>query len=70
MKIITLALTSFLFIGAYQAQVNNDKGNHSLPKDKIENDTIKNKEGGHYYFTVVKDIESLDVQSQGRTGTC
>ncbi|MCB0410175.1 MAG: aminopeptidase, partial [Flavobacteriales bacterium] len=35
-----------------------------------QNDTIKNKKDGHYYFTVVKDIEALDVQSQGRTGTC
>jgi bleomycin hydrolase len=70
MKLITLTLASFLFIGAYQAQVNKDKGSQTLPKDKIENDTLRNKEGGHYYFTVVKDIESLDVQSQGRTGTC
>lgn len=35
-----------------------------------QNDTIKNKKDGHYYFTLVKDIEALDVQSQGRTGTC
>tara|TARA_R110001592_G_scaffold219624_1_gene474100 strand:+ start:601 stop:1845 length:1245 start_codon:yes stop_codon:yes gene_type:complete len=70
MKLITLALSSFLFIGTFQAQVNKDKGNHTLPEDKIENDTIKNKKDGHYYFTVVKDIESLDVESQGRTGTC
>lgn len=70
MKLITLTLASFLFIGTYQAQVNKDKGNHNLPEDKIQNDTIKNKKDGHYYFTVVKDIESLDVQSQGRTGTC
>lgn len=33
-------------------------------------DTLKNKEDGKYYFTTVKDIEALDVQSQGRTGTC
>ena len=35
-----------------------------------QNDTLKNKKDGHYYFTVVKDLEALDVQSQGRTGTC
>lgn len=35
-----------------------------------QNDTIKNKDDGHYYFTPIKDLESLDVQSQGRTSTC
>ena len=70
MKLITLTLASFLLIGSYQAQDNKDKGNHTLPETEIQNDTIKNKKGGHYYFTVIKDIESLDVQSQGRTGTC
>ncbi|MCB9361592.1 MAG: aminopeptidase [Flavobacteriales bacterium] len=70
MKLITLSLACLLFIGSYQAQNNKDKGNHTLPEAKIQNDTIKNKKDGHYYFTVVKDIESLDVQSQGRTGTC
>lgn len=35
-----------------------------------QTDTLKNKKDGHYYFSLVKDIEALDVQSQGRTGTC
>jgi len=35
-----------------------------------QTDTLKNKKDGHYYFIKVKDIEALDVQSQGRTGTC
>ena len=35
-----------------------------------QTDTLKNKKDGHYIFTMVKDIEALDVQSQGRTGTC
>jgi len=35
-----------------------------------DQDTIRNKKDGKYYFEVVKDIEALDVQSQGRTGTC
>lgn len=33
-------------------------------------DVLHNKEGGEYNFTVVKDIEATEVQSQGRTGTC
>lgn len=33
-------------------------------------DTLKNKKDGHYYFTVVNDIEANDVQNQSRTGTC
>ncbi|HRN42168.1 MAG TPA: C1 family peptidase, partial [Vicingus sp.] len=35
-----------------------------------QTDTLRNKKDGKYHFTVVKDIEALDVQSQGRTGTC
>ncbi len=70
MKLITLTIASFLFLGAYQAQINKDKGNHNLPEDKIQTDTLRNKKDGNYYFSVVKDIEALDVQSQGRTGTC
>ncbi|MCB0381260.1 MAG: aminopeptidase [Flavobacteriales bacterium] len=35
-----------------------------------QTDTLKNKKDGHYFFSLVKDIEALDVQSQGRTGTC
>lgn len=33
-------------------------------------DTLRNKKDGNYLFTVVKDIESLEVQNQNRTGTC
>ncbi|MCB9262185.1 MAG: aminopeptidase [Flavobacteriales bacterium] len=33
-------------------------------------DTLKNKKDGHYYFTVVKDIEANEVQNQNRTATC
>lgn len=66
--ILTLAVTlSFI---ATNAQVKKDKGNYSIPEGNAKNDTLKNKEDGHYFFTVVKDIEALDVQSQGRTGTC
>lgn len=31
---------------------------------------LKNKKDSKYSFTIVKDIEATDVQSQGRTGTC
>jgi len=54
MKIVQLTLLFALTINLANAQ----------------NDTIKNKEDGHYYFTTIKDIEALGVQSQGRTGTC
>ena len=33
-------------------------------------DTLRNKEGGNYLFTVKKDIEANEVQNQNRTGTC
>ena len=33
-------------------------------------DTIRNKEGGEYFFKVVKDIEATDVKNQYRSGTC
>ena len=33
-------------------------------------DTITNKKGSEYEFTVLADIEATEVQSQGRTGTC
>ena len=33
-------------------------------------ETITNKEGSSYEFTVLTDIEATEVQSQGRTGTC
>ncbi|GAB4256375.1 MAG: C1 family peptidase [Vicingaceae bacterium] len=35
-----------------------------------QNDTIKNKEDGHYYFTIIKDLEATEVKNQNRTGTC
>lgn len=35
-----------------------------------QQDTIKNKEDGHYFFTIVKDLEATEVQNQNRTGTC
>lgn len=33
-------------------------------------DTLRNKEGGNYLFTVKKNIEANEVQNQNRTGTC
>lgn len=33
-------------------------------------DTLRNKKGGGYLFTVVKDIEATQVQNQSRSGTC
>ncbi|MCC7332274.1 MAG: aminopeptidase [Flavobacteriales bacterium] len=33
-------------------------------------DTLRNRKDGKYIFSVVKDLEALDVQSQGKTGTC
>src|SRR6056300_1056536 len=33
-------------------------------------DTLRNKKGGNYLFTVETDIEANDVQNQSRTGTC
>ena len=35
-----------------------------------ETQILHNKEGGGYDFTVVKEIDRLDVQNQNRTGTC
>lgn len=35
-----------------------------------QNDTIRNKKDGNYFFTIVKDIEATEVQNQQRTGTC
>ncbi len=69
MKKLSLTLFVLLSVGIYQAQ-NKDKAKISVPENKVVSDTIKNKEDGHYFFTLVKDIEALDVQSQGRTGTC
>ncbi|MFY0644917.1 MAG: aminopeptidase [Bacteroidia bacterium] len=33
-------------------------------------DTLRNKKGGNYLFTVEHDIEANEVQNQNRTGTC
>ncbi len=33
-------------------------------------DTLRNKKGGGYLFTVQSDIEANEVQNQSRTGTC
>ena len=33
-------------------------------------DTLRNKKGGGYVFTLKKDIEATAVQNQNRTGTC
>ena len=33
-------------------------------------ETLTNKEGSAYEFTVLTDIEATEVESQGRTGTC
>ncbi len=37
-----------------------------VAQDKFET----NKKGSEYKFTVLKDLEATEVQSQGRTGTC
>jgi len=68
-KITLLLLTTFFFV-ALNAQVKKDKGNYSIPNKGTQKDTLKNREDGHYFFTVIKDLEALDVQDQGRTGTC
>ena len=33
-------------------------------------DTLRNKEGGNYIFTVVNDLEATEVKNQYRSGTC
>lgn len=33
-------------------------------------DTIRNKKGGGYLFTIVKDEDTTSVKNQGRSGTC
>jgi bleomycin hydrolase len=54
-KLKTFALAFFVMAGTLNAQ---------------ETAKMTNKKDGGYYFTVVKDIEATEVQSQGRTGTC
>lgn len=36
----------------------------------ISQETITNKKGSEYEFTVIKDIEETETQNQSRTGTC
>jgi bleomycin hydrolase len=33
-------------------------------------DTIRNREDGEYFFTIVKNLDANPVESQDRTGTC
>lgn len=33
-------------------------------------DTVRNKEGGNYLFTIEHDIEATDIKNQYRSGTC
>tara|TARA_Y100000782_G_C10184442_1_gene265677 strand:+ start:952 stop:2166 length:1215 start_codon:yes stop_codon:yes gene_type:complete len=35
-----------------------------------DQDTLRNKEGGKYYFTVQNEIEATSVKNQYRSGTC
>jgi bleomycin hydrolase len=69
MKNNTLLILSFLIVGFYQAQ-SKDISSVTLPKDNAVNDTIKNKENGHYFFDVIADNEVTGVKNQNRTGTC
>jgi bleomycin hydrolase len=41
-----------------------------LSTTNAQTDTLKNKKDGHYYFTVIKNNETTEVQNQWRTGTC
>ena len=47
-----------------------DEGNYKIPKEKTQNDTIKNKKDGHYYFDLLVDNEATGVKNQNKTGTC
>ncbi len=67
-SILTLIITCT--IGITYAQVKNDDGNYKVPEDKKQNDTIKNKEDGHYYFQLVADNEATGIKNQNKTGTC
>ena len=53
--LISSLLLSSLFLFQFQLQAQ---------------DTLRNKKGGDYLFTVQKDIEANEVQNQNRTGTC
>ncbi len=54
-SILSYALCFLLFSASVSAQ---------------ETAKMTNKKDGGYYFTVLKNIEATEVQSQGRTGTC
>ena len=53
--LVSALLLSSLFLFQFQLQAQ---------------DTLRNKKGGNYLFTVKKDIEANEVQNQNRTGTC
>jgi bleomycin hydrolase len=67
-KTIFTLLLAFTISITY-AQVKDD-GNYKVPEDKKQNDTIKNKKDGHYYFELIADNEATGVKNQNRTGTC
>ncbi|MCB9245124.1 MAG: aminopeptidase [Flavobacteriales bacterium] len=50
-------VATILLLGFFSAQL-------------IAQDTIRNKKDGKYFFTVVKDLETTQVEDQYRTGTC
>jgi len=52
-----LIVATFLVLGLFSLQL-------------YAQDTLKNKEDGEYYFTVIKNLESTQVENQNRTGTC
>ena len=42
----------------------------SLTFSATAQDTLKNREDGGYYFTVLKNLDANPVENQNRTGTC
>ena len=69
MKNITLTLSILLSASTFFAQ-NKDIAKVNLPKESAVDDTLKNKEGGHYFFEVIADNDATGVKNQNRTGTC
>ncbi len=69
MKKITITLTLALIASISFAQ-NKDIAKVNLPKESAVADTLKNKEGGHYFFEVIADNDATGVKNQNRTGTC
>jgi bleomycin hydrolase len=51
-------ITRFVLVGLFTATL------------AVNAQTLTNKKDGGYQFTVIKDIEALEVQNQNRTGTC